>query len=121
MGNSIKLTPEESFFSHLEVLRIEKIINDRIMDKLDSFIDYSEKVKYCRKLLKTKDLLTKANQSKRKRKNLAYDNFKDCLKNLDILEKDGIFKKEKHKSISNDKEVWKTKNSVRAISTRMYS
>ncbi len=87
-----KLSHFESFQHHLNVLQEEKVLNERIIKTLEIIANYNDKVKYCRKLLKTKDSLIEALKSKKKKKNLAYD-IPYCLNNIDILEKKGIFKK----------------------------
>jgi hypothetical protein len=119
------LTLIESYKSHVNVIEKEGLMNGRIMKALSSMSQYKDKLKYCRNLLKTKDEVMEVYKSKNKKKRLPYDiNF--CLKNIDIIEREGIQTKspapklKKNNQKTKDKENWKVKSSVRAISTPMY-
>ena len=80
-----------NFQSFLTVLDKEGVLNDRILQNIEKISGSSEKIKYCRKIISTKDLFVRL-FNKTKVGNFPYD-YAYYLKNIDLLSKREVWKK----------------------------
>lgn len=122
--------------NNLKLLLKEKLLNNKILDELNNFKSEEKKIIYCAKLLETKNtLIILLNQTKQLGLNFPYDLQKE-LNNIENVDQHEIQKiidynikqakalinpKKKRKKKKRKIEDWKTKNSIRSISTPMYS
>ena len=122
---------DKVLLDNLNVFLKEELFKELILDKLERCKSEEDKIIYCEKLLKNgNNLMLLLSQTKMLKLNFPYNLLNNIEKRkiqkaIDYNDRrlKGLikFKKTKKKKKNTSSEDWKTKNSIRSISTPMYS